>query len=197
LNTFESTYERELRNGINIYEPYIIVEESNDRVLLTVSRARKFLFVFAFRFIPLFLLCMIPVLFYFYDGGIPISFIIAVAVCALITALLLFFKKVIHQVMVIDTVVETVFVKGFKKGTQQLLLQDASHIYLQVVYGKGGGAIYSLCMKDGNQHEFLVVPYLNMKKARIQMLSVRLKEITGLPMQGNFLADDYMNVEKS
>lgn len=192
MRTFESTYERELRSGVNIYTPYVIVEESNDRVLLIVSRARKFLFLFAFKLLPAFIVCMIPVLFLTSSNGTPVAFVVLMAVCALITALLLFFKRVIHQVMITDKFVETISVKGFKKGTQQMLLHDVSHIYLQVVYGKGGGALFKLCMNDGKEHEFVVIPYLNMKKVKIQMLCARLKEITGLSIKGNFLAGDYL-----
>lgn len=178
---------------MNIYDPYLVVEDMDGLLILTVSKARKVLFAFAYTTLPIVIICLLPALFYFSDGSMPWWAITCFSVIAVIISLMLFFKRRVHNVTISDNEIRIMTERALVKKEYKLLTTEADGIYVSVYRGRGGGAFFRLYMKDKSSKEFLTIPFLFLKSENIRRICRRLEEITGLNISGDALATQLMN----
>lgn len=188
-----SRYDSGVPDETNIYTPYQVVDDQPGLIHLATSARRKKLFVFVYNLMPAVIICLIPGLFIFNDQGLPPAFLVVMTTAAVTVAAILFFKKLIYEVVITGSNVEITGVQHLKKYRRIVDLQDVDSIYLEVYRGKGGGAFFKLCTKKDRKIEFINIPILFMNRRNLRAICTRLREITQRSVTGDSLATKMMN----
>lgn len=171
---------------MNLYKPYTVIEDSEQRLHLAESRGRRrFLFVF-FRVFPVLLIALQSVAWLALsesDRGFPLWMTVSGSVLTLFIVLVLLAGKYILEVSVEKsgfTITERTF-SGPR--TNSIPTSACRRITLYISGGRGGGSFFRIELENGRKQALITIPILFMDRAKSMQIAEKLKNLTGLPVE--------------
>lgn len=168
---------------MNIFKPYTVVEDSDERLHLTESKNRRvFLYIF-YRIYPFILLVLLGIVTVVAGQELPLPLIGALLLLVLVLIVLLLKQKVVYEVCIERNKITATYNRLTGNITTELPTDAADYIRYTHRGGRGGGMFYDLLLKDGSKHRIISIPILFMDTKRHEEIARRISSITELEIK--------------
>lgn len=138
---------------MNIFSPYIVLEDSQSKLHLKKSSLRTNLMVFVLRFFP-FVYLLIAIFLIIYKGDTYPAIVSVIMLAALvIPAIFMFTRKFILEVTITKMGIDVIYNAFFKKQSISYPVNFIDHIYGRKRGGKAPAYIYYAVTKTHNKKE--------------------------------------------
>ena len=164
------------------FHPYQISNQTDARVELKISGARKLVLIITWRLLPLFIFTMMGIL-AIENKGFPWQVKLGLAFVAVVAGSMLL-VRIIHRISITPTSITVIVYRLFYDNQVEYLLTGVDHILVHFNdQGRGGAIFYYLKLKTGKKVEFMRQPTISSTREDMEMVSEQLKKITNLRVE--------------
>ncbi len=166
---------------MNVFSPYILLEDSPEKIHLKENNFRRNLHLFVLRFFPAVFLSAVIFLVVASSPAIP-KWSNAIIIVALIaSAIFVFTRKFVTEVVITNMSIEVTYNYFFSSRKESFPIAFINHITYRRRGGKAPGVFYSAVIRGSNKKERLLkIPTLYMNEEKKTIIKNKLETLTGL-----------------
>lgn len=166
---------------MNVFSPYILLEDSPSQIHLKENNLRKNLHLFILRFFPVVFLSAGIFLLLASSLAIPKWTNVVMIIASIIAAIFIFSRKLVTEVLITKMGIDVTYNYFFSTRKQSYPISFIDHIAHRKRGGKAPAYIYSAVIKGDNKREQLFkIPALYMSEEKRTIIKNKLETLTGL-----------------
>ncbi len=164
---------------MKIFAPYVVQHQSNQELHLILPKGWVRFKTFFFRGFP-FVLAILLIIAAINATELPALLMAALVISIVLVIILLFIKVFSTELHIKKESIEVGLSTWKGLVHQQIPIASIEHLICKVRYGRGGGAFFSMALKDGKRISLIDIPIMYLDKEHTLEASTIFTSLTGL-----------------